>query len=119
MGNHVYYGRYLEILEEARGEFFRALGMSLLELQTRGILFPVVDCHLKYASPARYDEELLIETWALGVERVRLTLGHRILAVDARKVLEAETVHACTTLQERPCRIPEELRNQLTRWLRP
>jgi len=30
LGNHIYYSRYLDILEAARGEFFRHLGVPLL-----------------------------------------------------------------------------------------
>ena len=41
VGNHVYYGRYLDLLETVRGEFFRHLGTSFLEYQEEGIFFPV------------------------------------------------------------------------------
>jgi acyl-CoA thioesterase FadM len=43
IGNHVYYSRYLDLLEEARGEFFRSIGWPLLKLQELGIAFPVRD----------------------------------------------------------------------------
>ncbi len=42
MGNHVYYSRYLEMLEGARGEFFRHLGCPFLGLQEAGTAFPVI-----------------------------------------------------------------------------
>lgn len=42
LGNHVYHSRYLDILEAARGEFFRALGHPLLAWQERGVLFPIL-----------------------------------------------------------------------------
>ena len=48
LGNHVYYARYLDWLEEARGEFFRELGTSFAALQQQEIIFPVVECHLRY-----------------------------------------------------------------------
>jgi acyl-CoA thioester hydrolase len=119
IGNHVYYGRYLEFLEEARGAFFRSLGTSMLELQAQSVIFPVVECRLKYAGPARYDEDLMIEMWVVELERVRLTIGHRILRTDADKVLAAETVHACTNLEDKPRRIPDELRSRLASQVRP
>ena len=40
LGNHVYYSRYLDILEEARGEFFRHLGQPLLAWQEATPSFP-------------------------------------------------------------------------------
>ncbi len=42
VGNHVYYSRYLDILEAARGEFFRQAGAPLLALQESGTAFPVI-----------------------------------------------------------------------------
>src|SRR5689334_3561132 len=48
LGNHVYYARYLDLLEAARNEVFRELGVTLLELQEQDTIFPAVECHLKY-----------------------------------------------------------------------
>lgn len=31
VGNHIYYGRYLDLLEAARGEWFRSMGKSFDE----------------------------------------------------------------------------------------
>src|SRR5215469_5100900 len=40
LGNHIYYSRYLDLLEAARGEFFRSLGVSFLKWQEQGTIFP-------------------------------------------------------------------------------
>ena len=60
-GNHVYYGRYSYFLEEARGEFFRYLGITFNDYHKNGYLFPVSEFQLKYFAPAEYDDELIIE----------------------------------------------------------
>ena len=44
VGNHVYYGRYPDLLEAARGKFFRHLGTSFLEYQEEGIFFLCRKC---------------------------------------------------------------------------
>src|SRR5687767_8070594 len=43
VGNHIYYARYLNLLEEARGEFVRHMGLSLLALQEQDTIFPAVE----------------------------------------------------------------------------
>ena len=58
VGNHVYHARYLDLLEAARGEFFRGLGFPFLGLQEQDTVFPVIECQLRYKAPARYDERL-------------------------------------------------------------
>jgi acyl-CoA thioester hydrolase len=109
VGNHVYHSRYLDLLEAARGEFIRSLGPTVLHWQEQDVIFPVIEARLRYKSPARYDDLLAIEVWPTLVERVRLNFGHRILNQNGKLILEAETFHACTGIDEKPKRMPEEL----------
>ena len=92
VGNHVYYARYLNWLEEARGEFSRFLGVPLLRWQDKDTAFPVIECHLKYQSPARYDDLLNIEVWLAEADRVRLYFGYRIVNQTSHLILEGSTV---------------------------
>jgi acyl-CoA thioester hydrolase len=118
LGNHIYYSRYLDVLEAARGEFFRRLDAPLAQLQEQEIIFPVIECRLRYKAPARYDDLLAIELWVSAVESVRLNFAYRVLNEADALILEAETFHACTGLNEKPKRLPEELAKLLREYLR-
>jgi len=109
LGDHVYHSRYLDILEAARGEFFRQRGTSFLDWQGWGIIFPIIECRLTYKSMARYDDLLDIQVELLQARGVRTQFGYRINKQPGKLVLEAETWHACTDLENRPRRIPEAL----------
>ena len=117
IGDHIYHSRYLDLLEAARGEFLRSLGTTVLELQERDYIFPVIEAHLRYKYPARYDDWLTIEVAMTRVERVRLNFGHRILNQAGKLILEAETFHACTSREEKPKRLPDELATRLAPYL--
>ena len=117
VGNHVYYSRYLEILEAARGEFFRELGVTFLQWQERDAIFPVVEAQLRYKAPARYDDVLMIEIWIAVAMRARLNFTYRIANQSGALILEAETHHVCTGLDEKPKRLPEELAEKLKPYL--
>ena len=119
VGNHIYYARYLDLLEAARGEFFRSLGATFQHWQDQDVIFPVVECHLRYKSPARYDDQLTIETWLTLAAKVRLNFGYRILNASGAAILEAETLHVCTSMDEKPKRLPEELLARLTPYVQP
>ena len=119
LGNHVYYARYLELLEAARGEFFRHLGDTLLEWQERGFMFPVVEVHLRYKALARYDDLLRVEVWVTSAEKVRLNFAYCITDQSNDIVLEGETLHVCMNLEEKMKRLPEELITVLKPHLRP
>jgi acyl-CoA thioester hydrolase len=109
IGNHVYYARYLDLLEEARGEFFRALGMPFQQLHESGTIFPVIEARVRYKGAARYDEVLRTEMWLTGLERVRLNFAGRIFNDQQKLLVEANTLHACTSTDDKPKRLPEEL----------
>jgi acyl-CoA thioester hydrolase len=117
VGNHVYHSRYLDWLEAARGEFIRSLGSTVREWQERDVIFPVMEARLRYKSPARYDDLLTIEVWPTLVERVRVNFGHRVVNQNGKLVLEAETFHVCSGVDEKPKRLPEALAQKLTPYL--
>lgn len=118
VGNHIYHSRYLDLLEAARGEFIRSLGPTVRHWQEKDVIFPVIEARLRFKSPARYDDLLAIEVWPTLVERVRLNFGHRVTNQHGKLILEAETFHACTGVDEKPKRMPEELAEKLRPLLR-
>ena len=113
VGNHIYHSRYLDLLEAARGEFIRSLGPTVLHWQEKDVIFPVIEARLRFKSPARYDDLLAIEVWPALIERERLNFGHSVTNQHGKLVLEAETFHACTGIDEKPKRLPEELAEKL------
>jgi acyl-CoA thioester hydrolase len=118
VGNHVYHSRYHDLLEAARGEFIRSLGHTVLHWQEKDVIFPVIEARLRYKSPARYDDLLAIEVWPTLVERVRLNFGHRVTNQHGKLILEAETFLACTGIDEKLKRMPEELVEKLKPFLK-
>lgn len=113
LADHVYHSRYLDVLEAARGEFFRHLGLSFRHWQEQDAIFPVVECRLRYKAPARYDDLLRVEVWLMSVEGVRLNFGYRILDPAQKVVLEGETWHTCTNVAGKVRRLPANLRPAL------
>jgi acyl-CoA thioester hydrolase len=113
VGNHIYHARYLDLIEAARGEFFRSLGDSLREWQERGVIFPVVEARMRYLAPARYDDTLEIQVSVTKAGGVRLNFAYHIRNENGVSILTAETWHACTGLDDKPRRLPEQLSSAL------
>ena len=116
LGNHIYYGRFLDLFEEARGEFFRAIGTPFLSLQEEGLLLPVLEADVRYAAPVRYDEWVQIEVvpWIQG--RLRLEFRYRVLGPGGDARVTGRTLHVATGLDERPRRLPPRLVDALAPW---
>ncbi len=109
VGNHVYYARYLDLLEEARGEFFRELGEPLLKLHAEGVEFPVRECRIRYEAPARYDEVLAIELWLTHLDRLWVKFGFAIRNDKGELIAEGQTDHVCVDSDQKPKRMGRPL----------
>lgn len=64
---------------------------------------------MRYRAPARYEDEVAIETRLLQLRGPRLTFAYRALAADGRLLAEGETRHAVLDRNLRPAPFPEEM----------
>jgi acyl-CoA thioester hydrolase len=76
----VYYANYLVWFELGRVEVLRSLGLAYSRLETdHGCILPVIEATCRYKSPARYDDEILIETRPSMLRGSVLKFAYRIL----------------------------------------
>ena len=93
----VYHSNYLIWFEVGRVEFIRQMGLNYRQMEENdGCGISVVDVHARYRAPARYDDELVIETRLLAARGAVIKFGYRILReLDGVLLCEGETVHVC------------------------
>jgi acyl-CoA thioester hydrolase len=95
----VYYANYLVWFEIGRVELLRSLGLAYSQLEKdHQCILPVVEANCRYRSPARYDDQIVIETRPSLLRGSVIKFAYRILRKgqqDAEPVLlaEGETVH--------------------------
>ena len=95
----VYYANYLVWFEIGRVELLRSLGLAYSQLETdHECILPVVAATCRYRSPARYDDEILIETRPTLLRGSVIKFGYRILrkaleGAEPTLLAEGETVH--------------------------
>lgn len=58
----VYNGTYLRYFEIGRTELLRYIGLPYVALEADGFLLPVLEAHVEYKVPARYDDLISIIT---------------------------------------------------------
>ena len=58
----VYHGSYIPYFEISRVEWLRSKGISYKSLEENGIALPIVNININYKNPARYDDELIVNT---------------------------------------------------------
>lgn len=94
----VYYSNYLIWFEIGRVELLRQLGFDYKTMEIEDDCFiPVVEANCRYKAPARYDDELVIETRVTGVRGAVLKFRYRVVRVGDQLLLaEGETTHVVT-----------------------
>lgn len=108
----VYYANYFVWCEIGRVEFFRQLGHDYRQMELDDDChLPVVEATCRYRAPARYDDEIVIETRATALRASFVKFSYRILRLhpDGEQLLaEAETLHVSVdkTMAKRP--LPEK-----------
>jgi acyl-CoA thioester hydrolase len=103
-----YNSRALEWFECARSELMRRkVGMPYAALEAQGVFLPVVEAHLEFLGPARYDDLLDIRSEAGMSGRARFRFNVKIDRNEGcRPVVRGYTIHAFTNAQGKPIRPP-------------
>ena len=111
----VYYANYLRYFEIARNEFLRQAGARYHAFEEQhGLMLPVVEAHIRYRRPARYDDELAIFAAIPEVRGASARFVYEIRRLpDGESLVDGYTVHACIDGEGRVARIPSELRAAL------
>ncbi len=106
----VYHANYLVWFEVGRVELMRQRGLDYKRMETEeGCGIAVVEATVRYKAPARYDDELLIETQVLKVRGPVVRFAYRILrAQDGLLLCEGETVHVVVGRDMKRTRMPQK-----------
>jgi acyl-CoA thioester hydrolase len=109
----VYYANYLIWFELGRVELLRSLGHAYSALESdHDCILPVVEATCRYRAPARYDDEILIETRPAMLRGAVLKFAYRILrkapdGAEPQLLAEGETVHVVCDDKLKKKNLPE------------
>jgi acyl-CoA thioester hydrolase len=114
----VYHSNYLIWFEVGRVEFIRQMGLDYRQMEAEGCNIAVVDVHARYREPARYDDELVIETRLLAARGIVVKFGYRILRVgDGALLCEGETMHVCVGRDMKKMDLPPKYAERFAAYL--
>ncbi|WP_223793320.1 tol-pal system-associated acyl-CoA thioesterase [Marinobacter sp. F4216] len=114
-GGIVFHAKYLHYMERARTEWVRSCGVGLRAGLAENISYVVSQMNIRYARPARLDDQLLVTSEPVGYGRAWMDLRQEVLMAEDRQLLCAADVRvACVALDTgRPRRFPESMQHML------
>src|ERR1043165_7430059 len=83
----VYYANYLVWMEVGRVEYCKAFGFDYRRMELEdGVMLAVAEARCRYAFPARFDDEILVETRISEASPRMVTFSYEMrLAAGGRK----------------------------------
>ena len=87
-----WHGHYVKYFERARGALLRSIGYDYPQMRESGYMWPIVDCRLRYAAPARYGQRVVARATLREWEN-RLRIDYRIRdAATGAKLTTGSTI---------------------------
>ena len=110
----VYYGNYATYLEQGRTEWLRDIGFSYKWMEDNGVHLPVIELHVKYRAPAKYDDVLIVTTTLKKIPTYQIEFSYEIHNQEGQLLITGETslvfVNSITNkLQKVPTYLLEKL----------
>ena len=108
----VYYANYLVWMEVGRVELCKSLGFRYRDMEREdGVLLAVVEAHCRYLYPARFDEEVIVETSVSEASSRMVSFAYEMRQPEgSRKIATGRTRHVYLDRRLRPVRLPEKYR---------
>lgn len=104
-----YHANYLVWFEVGRTEWLRGSGWTYREMEEDGVSLPVIEAHVEYRQPARYDDEIEICTAPTVLSPVRIRFDYQARVGADSMLATGHTVHAALGADGRPRRLPSHV----------
>lgn len=113
MAGIVYYANYLKFIERARSDWVRQRGVDQNAMKNEdGVVFAVRKVEADYLMPAKFDDELVVETRAIQVTGARLVM-EQIVKRHNDLLFQAIVTIVCVGETGQAARLPANLRLML------
>ena len=92
----IHHSVYAIYYEQARTEFFNAIGFRYNEIEADGLMTPLIELKCKYKKPAYYNEEIEVRTKLIELTPVKFTLQYDIYNKEEQLINIGKTTLAWT-----------------------
>ncbi|BAJ01757.1 tol-pal system-associated acyl-CoA thioesterase [Shewanella violacea] len=109
-GGVVYHSKYLNFFERARTEWLKSMGVKQASLLAEDIAFVVKRAELNFCRPARFEQDLIVETVVIDLKKASLMFEQKLIDEEGVIYCEAKVLVACISLSRmRPRAIPQNI----------
>ncbi len=104
----VYYANYFVWMEIGRVELVRSRGFHYKDMESEGLFLTVIESSCRYISPAKYDQEIIVQTEIASANPRVIEFKYEIRSAEPdRRLAEGSTRHMWLNREWRPSRLPQ------------
>jgi acyl-CoA thioester hydrolase len=94
----VWHGNYIKYMEVVRCALFNKIGYNYEEMRASGFAWPVIDLHIRYVGPARFNQRLRLRAELVEWEH-RLKINYEIFdALTGKRITRASTTQVAVDI---------------------
>ena len=111
----VYHGHYAQFYEIGRTEAIRQLGYTYKDIESMGVIMPVVDLHTRFLRPAKYDDLITVKTTLKELPLHHKVIFYSEIFNEADELLSTGevTLFFMEAKTMKRCNMPEALKEKL------
>jgi len=106
----VHHSNYPVWFEAARTDFIRKVGISYSEIESKGLLLPVIELNCCYKGSARYEDNIVVRTHIESMTGVRIVFSYEVFIEGNEKpITTGQTTHVWTTKDLKPLNLKKHM----------
>jgi acyl-CoA thioester hydrolase len=108
----VYHANYFVWMEMGRTDLCRQMGVRYRDMEENdGVLLTVAEVSCRYMYPAKYDEEVIVQTEMTQASSRLVRFSYDMLSTEsAKRLAKGSTTHVFCGRDLRPCKLPAKYR---------
>ncbi|KGO12879.1 4-hydroxybenzoyl-CoA thioesterase [Clostridium botulinum] len=83
----IHHSNYYPWFEMGRTEFTKATGMKYTDIENIGVMMPLTESYCKYIKPAKYEDEIIIETSIEKLTPVKIIFSYKVIKKENNELL--------------------------------
>ena len=106
----VHHSNYPVWFEAARTDFIKKVGISYSEIESKGLLLPVIELNCCYKGSARYEDNIVVKTHIDSMTGVRIVFSYEVFIEGNEKpITTGQTTHVWTTKDLKPVNLKKHM----------
>lgn len=91
----VHHSNYYAWFEVGRGDYIKKVGMTYRDMEEKGVMLPLVESSCKYIEGAKYEDELIIQTFIEEMSGAKIVFNYNVVREKDNKIIaKGSTKHA-------------------------